>query len=465
MTPEEFTRQLPPIANDQVRFKPPFEFKNLSVRAFPLRASLDALQQVCINYLNIVPPEVGCFRAMVPYAYLALLDYGEISEVEKSLGWFAQTEVYFGVPVEWYQFVNGKWTFRDWAVITPFIFVDDDYSVPLGRGVFGFPKTLARVTRTSSEWLRDPGAPVTLARVKTMVFPELYKGKPLESRVFLEVERDAPMSNVRLPFQAGSPIAPWVIASRVAEAMAGFGRDAMSIAQSMRIFDPNPWADPGFGGAMLNRLMPAFAPGGKGFTLNSLNLKQFRSSSKPENFCYQALTNGRMEVIAFNAGGLLGEECTSLGDLTGGYTIKLHNYSSLPIARALGLEVHRRWQGDGVEMLAFKPVMPFWANLNVKYLAGTNLAWRTDGRWRGGNGEPLDPSPTPVSPAADEDEQLQFNTAVTSAVDDANVGPFEFKGTTIRVLPLLASCQALKTFLDKSINKAIKDQSRPNATS
>jgi hypothetical protein len=462
MTSEAFVHQLPPYANDAMKFKPPFEFKNLSLRVFPLRAGLDALQQVCNNYLNIVPPEVGCFRAVAPYAYLALLDYGEISEMEQSVGWFAQTEVYFGVPVEWYQVVNGRWTFRDWAVITPFIFVDDDFSVPLGRMVFGFPKTLAKVTRTASEWLRDPASPVTLARVKTMVFPELYKGRRLESKVFLEVERDAPMSNLRLPLQSTSQIAPWVIASRVAETAAGFGRDLMLIAQSMRIFEPNPWADPSFGGAMLNRLLPAFAPGGRGLALNSLNLKQFRDSSDPSCVCYQALTNGRMEIVAFNSGGLLGEECVSLGDLTGGYTIKLHDYSSLPITRTLGLEVHRRWPGAGVDMLAFKPVMPFWAKLNVKYLAGTNLAWRTpEGIWRGSNGAPLAPSEG-ATPLAGPPEAPRFNTAVTSAVDDANVGPFEFTGTTIRVLPLLARRQALEEFLQTSINDAIDDERSPD---
>jgi len=459
MTPEEFVHELPPYANDAVKFKPPFEFKNLSLRVFPLRASLDALQQVCNNLLNIVPAEAGCFRAVAPYAYLALLDYGEIAETEQSVGWLAQTEVYFGVPVEWYQVVNGRWTFRDWGVITPFIFVDDDFSVPLGRMVFGYPKTLARMTRTASEWLRDPTSPVTLARVKTMVFPELYKGRPLESKVFLEVERDAPMSNVRLPLQAASQIAPWVIASRFAEAAAGFGRDAMSLAQSMRIFEPNPWVDPSFPGAMLNRLLPAFAPGGRGLALNSLNLKQFRNSSDPETICYQALTDCRMEILAFNAGGLLGEECVGLGDLTGGFTIKMHDYSSLPITRTLGLEVHRRWRGDGVDVLAFKPVTPFWANLNVKLLAGINLAWRTpEDIWRGANGAPLPSSQGPADPAAAPRAAPPFNTAVTSAVEDANVGPFEFTGTTIRVLPLLARRQALQEFLKMCINDAIGDE-------
>ena len=477
MTPDEFTECLPPFANDPVRSKPPFAFKNLSLRVFPLRANLDALQQLCNGYLHIVPPEVGRFRAVIPYAYLSLLDYGEISEMAKetSIGWFAQTEVYFGVNVEWYQLVNGRWVFRDWAVITPFIFVDDDFSVPLGRMVFGFPKTLAQVKKARSDWLRDSFAPVTLARIEMPVFPELYKGKPLKSRVFLTVERDAPMSNFRIPVDAMSPMAPWVIAAKLAQGMAGFGRDAMRMAQSMRIFEPNPGSNPAFGAAMLNRLAPALAPGGSGFTLNSLNLKQFRSSSNPERISYQALTNGPMQVTAFNGAGPLGEERMALGDLTGGYTVKLYDYASLPIARMLGLDVDCQWRGEGVDVLTLKPVMPFWANLDVTYLKGTNLAWRTDdGVWYGGSGErlagpcsgddPGRPGGHPRNPRTqyarpktpiEESNWPFFNTTATSAVDDAIAGPFEFKGTVIRVLPLLADRERLQNFLDEAINDAL----------
>jgi hypothetical protein len=454
MTPEAFTRQLPPVANDSLLIRPPYEFRGLSVRVFPLRANLDALQQLANDYLNCVPPEVGRFRAVVPYAYLAFLDYGQITEHVLPIGWFAQTEVFLSVPVEWYTVVNGRWTFHDWAVFTPYIFVNDDFSVPMGRMLYGFPKTLARVRDAGSRWLREPMAPVTVASIETDVFPEPHKGRRLESRVFLEVERSAPTSAFRIPGDPQSPNAPWTIASNLAQAMAGFGRDALWFAQSMRIFQPHPGADPAFIDAMLQRIAPAFAPGGTGFVLNSLNLKQFPRSEDPQRFCYQGLTNGRMQTMAVNGAGLLGEERTMLGDLSGGYSVLLHEYSSLPIARTLGLEVDRRWRGDGVDMAALKPVMPFWLDVNVMYQEGMNLAWRTrDGRWRGGNGELLDPS----QPAASEADGPRMNTSVSSAVH-AITGPFHFTGTTIRVLPLLAYRERLQAFLDTTINGALGDQ-------
>ena len=195
-------RELPPVTNNPLPLKPPFAFTGLSARVFPLRANLDALQRLCNSYYNIAPPEVGRFRAVVPYVYLMMLDYGQLSELLTNLGWFAQQELFFCAPVEWYKVVNGKWVFHDWAVITPYIYVDDDLSVPLGRTVYGWPKTIARVTPVHSDWLRDPVARVTLARVVTSVFPELYQGRRMESRTFLEVEREAPMSNLRIPAKA-----------------------------------------------------------------------------------------------------------------------------------------------------------------------------------------------------------------------------------------------------------------------
>jgi len=453
MTSEEFTNRLPVFANDPLPIKPPFAFKGLSARVFPLRANLDALQQLCNGYLNFVPPEVGRFRAVVPYVYLSILDYGQISEVVTALGWFAQVEVFFCVPVEWYKVVNGKWVFHDWAVITPFIYVDDDISVPTGRGVYGFPKALAKITPAASQWITDPVAPVTLARVETAVFPELYQGRRLESRVFLEVQRDAPMSNFQVPPDMRSPIMPWVIASKMAQAVGGLGRDAMWLAQAMRIFPINPGVDSAFVPEMLDRLGPALAPGGPGFVLNSLNLKQFRRSDAPMKICYQGLTNGRMQTTAFNGGGLLGEERTLLGDLSGGHTIRLHEYSSLPIARTLGLDVHRRWHSDGIDVAELKPVMPFWMDVNVLYQQGINLAWRTrDAVWKDGTGAQIIPAQKPVA----EGDAPPYNTTVASVIE-AIAGPFQFSGTTIRVLPLLAHHRRLQEFLDIDINSALND--------
>ncbi|MGH9606306.1 MAG: hypothetical protein ACRD3N_11480 [Terracidiphilus sp.] len=449
MTREEFTAGLPKLTDNPLPIQPPFLFNGMSARVFPLRASLDSLQRVCDGLLNFVPPQAGYFRAPLPYVMMMVLDYGQVAEAVARIGWFAQIEVFFMVPVEWYKLVGDRWVFHDWAVITPYVFVNDEFSVPLGRTVYGFPKVLAKVTKAKTAWIENAVAPVTLARIETEVFPETYTGAQIQSRVFLEIER-ATISNLRMPFDASSPVMPWTIVSNIAKTFAGFTRDATWLAQAMRISPVNPFADPGVASEMLSRMMPWFAPGGKGFVQNSLNLKQFRRSENPSDFCYQALTNGQMITTAVNGAGLLGEYEIMLGDIGGGHTVRLYDYASLPIVSTLGLEVQRQWKGPKGNISELKPVMPFWLDVDLLYDQGQNIAWRAIDRiWRDASGTPFDPQPADSSAQAPA-----FNSTVTTAIDDI-AGPFEFSDTAIRVLPLLAKKSALQKYVDGYLNDAL----------
>lgn len=448
MTRDEFKAQLPPVTNDELPIKPPFSLDGVSVRVFPLRASLDALQQLCDGYLNFIPPEAGRFRAFVPQVYLMLLDYGQI--VDNNVGWFSQMEVFFSVQVEWHKLVNGRFVFHDWAVITPYIFVDDNLSLQLGRTVYGFPKVLSKVSAVPSQWINDPLGAITLAHVQTKVFPQAYAGRRLELRTFLKVERHSPMSNFRVPPNFADPLMPWTMATEFARSASGAWRDAMLIAQSMRGSELSPLRDPvSTMQQMTNRLADYASPFGKGFVQNSINLKQFRRASAPQCVSYQAVTNGALVTTSFNGGGLLGEDRVMLGDWSGGYTIKLSDYSSLPIARILGLELHHTSPGEG-SVAALKPVLPYWMNIDLRYDEGQVLAWRShDGIWKRDTGEQFDPEAKP----APYEQAPSFNSTVASGVEAVS-GPFQFRGTTIRVAPLLASRETLQQFVDKNFNSA-----------
>lgn len=449
MTREQFTAKLPKLTNNPLPIKPPFVFNGMSTRVFPLRANLDTLQRLCDGYLNFVPPEAGYFRAALPYVFLMVLDYGQVAETVARIGWFAQTEVFFSVAVEWYKRVRGTWVFHDWAVITPYIFVNDDFSVPLGRTVVGFPKVLARVTQVDSAWLKDPASPVTVARVETRVFPEAYSGADIQSRVFLQIER-ATTAGLQIPLDPSHPMFPSTVASNFVSAVTGFTSDMTWMAQSMRISPVTPLSNPGMFPEMVARMAPWFAPGRPGFLQNSINLKQFRQSDKPDQICYQALTYGSMQTTAFNGGGLLGDNRIMLGDLSGGYSIQLYDYASLPIVRTLGLQPHRQWQGADSTVAELKPVVPFWINVDLTYDTGENVAWRSDdGVWKDSAGVPFKTQARPG-----DDGAPQFNNTVISIVDQI-AGPFEYSDTTIRVLPLLAEKKKLQDYLDQYINKPL----------
>lgn len=443
---------------------PPFPFEGMTVRSFPLRANLSALQRFCDAYLNFIPPELGRFRAMAPYVQLMLVDYGKMATKVRNVGWIAQREVLFSIPLTWYKVVNGRWEFHDWATIAPFIYVDDDMSMATGRTVYGWPKTIAHLTPTLGEWMRDPLAPTTDATVSTMVFPELYSGCDMEERVFLEVKNSGALANFTFPPGPHSPLTPWAIATNLATAMAGIVRDSAGLLAASGVWPLHQASTPDNLNAMMGKCSEMGFMPRPNLVSNTINLKQFRRSEKPEEYCYQAVTNGPIRFTGFNRAGLLGEQRAMLGDPSGGYSITLHQWPSLPIVETLGLEVADRWRGDGCDVVRLKPVMPLWYDVDMEYMGGSNVAWRArDGRWRDADGRayPLTVATTAASPSAEDDvaavddTDRLFNTTL-GASQIAVAGPFRFADTTIRVLPLLAERRTLQTFLDEFLNGALR---------
>jgi hypothetical protein len=133
--------------------------------------------------------------------------------------------------------------------------------------------------------------------------------------------------------------------------------------------------------------------------------------------------------------------------LSGGHTIRLYQHSSLPITQTLGLEVFSTQTIDGQTVSELKPVMPFWADVDLKYGDWTNVAWQTsDGIWKDGAGVPFDGHSSPNPP---------YNNTISTTIE-AISGPFEFTGTTVRVIPLLAGRAALEKFLKTHFNDAIQ---------
>jgi hypothetical protein len=467
MQPSGPSSQMPRFANptgSSLPIKPPFSFAGMTARVFPLRANIDSLQRFIDNHLNFIPPEVGRFRVPAPYVYLMMLDYGKLALEATNLGWLAQREIMFCVPLEWYKVVDGRWVFNDWATIAPFIYVDDDLSMGLGRTVYGWPKTIATLTPTIAAWMENPLAQVTQATVSTMVFPKLYYGRKLEEQVFLQVERTPPISSFRIPPDVASPIAPWVIASNLAEAATGIGRDAVGLLRGLGVMPMNEGSSAANSMAMVGQMVQSTFPLRPNLSANTLNLKQFRRSSIPERYGFQALTNGPMRLTSFNRMGILGQERVLFGDLSGGYSIKLHQWPSLPIVETLGLQVARRWIGaevvgaEGIRVVELKPVLPFWYDVNMEYLAGSNVVRRgEDGVWHeDGTGRRFEPARVDGKVVP---EELRFNTTLSSTIDSV-AGPFVFTEASIRVLPLLASRRKLEQVLDEYFNEPLKDVGR-----
>lgn len=444
--------KMPPFTElfNSLPVAPPFQFAGMHTQVFPLQASLYRTQQFLDTYLNMVPAEAGRFRSFLPYVYLMAVDYGSMAGAAISAGWMAQREFMFAVPVEWYVKEGDQWVFKDWAFISPFIFVNNDVALALGRQVWGWPKTYAEVLPTPAQSGHGKEATPILT-LATSVYPKVYAGAKMEQRVFLEVHRKPDAAYFSFPPAPGNPFMPWNMWSQVmhgtAEVMSGFAKFMTN--RSLDGGAPSG-GDPRHLGEMAQVLRGILDPQNLDLYFNTLNLKQFRSATSQTAACYQALTNSRMQVTRFNAAGTLGALGMLAGDVSGGYSIQITQWPSLPIVDMLGLRaVERRPDGD-VDVITLKPVAPFWYDVDMTYNLGRNVASRsTDDQWRREGGAPYPEVPAKVDgpPGADVTALPPYNNTL-GTYSQAMVGPFLYPSVLARVLPLLAKREVVQSSLD-----------------
>ncbi len=433
--------------------EPPFFFRGMTSRVFPLRGSVLAMQRFADAYVNIIPPELGWFRAFSPYAFLMMVDYGSLAPDKANLGWLSQREIMFTFPVEQYCLVNGQYVFKDWAWLTPYIFVDNGMSMTLGRTVYGWTKELVQIGPTADEWLQDPSRPLQAACVNAAVFPEVYAGKRQELRTFLEVDRRPPFTVFQMPVDQNNPFFPWAVWGALFKDANRLSRDMMTVLSSMGFFTPPPGGrgpTPENRMRMMGTAIRSVSPETFALNFRTLNLKQFRASEDPARYCYQSLTDANMKLQSVNRFGLLGDFGTLAGDTSGGVGITLHRWASLPIIETLGLETAREWRGDGVDMAYLQPVMPFWYDVDMLYERGVNIAWRTfDTNWHDQVGNVYEPR-------FDSGDQADKFNGTLGASSQAVAGPFVYKDAAVRVMPLLARRKNLDDFVRAYLNEALE---------
>ena len=159
-----------------------------------------------------------------------------------------------------------------------------------------------------------------------------------------------------------------------------------------------------------------------------------------------------MKFTKFNGIGVLGEQAVALGDLSGGYTVKIHEWPSIPIvdrsvskSRSAGSEAtrsDRRAEAGYAVLVRLQHGLP----------AGYNVAWR--GRTASGTTARAGSSTCRRrwrAHARRDVVQLGPRPQIETIA-----GPFGFSGTSIRVMPLLARRATLKRFLDDYLNAPLE---------
>lgn len=438
--------------NMAMQISPPFDFDGATLRAFPLRANRHTLQKLVDSYLNVGPAEVARFRVFMPYVYMMVVNYGRTSVTAANMGWLAQREVTFSIPLEWYRAEHGRWVFQDFAYVSPFIYVENELSMTTGREVYGWPKSMVWLDEELSPWMDDPRARTRLATVKAMMFPEVYQGMRQEPRTFIEVEGGRPLAPVSFPPDAKSPFAPWNAWSKVMTGSTAALGDLVQLLTGLGVLRKQPGADAENAARMRDLIAKNFAPRAPNLYFNTVNLKQFRSADGPNYLAYQGITNTKMVVKSFKRGGMLGTPELMLGDSTGGLRVRLHRYTAQPIIESLGLEVAEEHEGDGVKVATLEPVYPFWLDLDMTYNLGETLCWRTKtAPWTVGTGADAVRYPDPPKDPDDPLKYPLYNTTTGASTMEVG-GPFSFPNATLRVLPILADPAKLRKFLDDYLN-------------
>ncbi len=487
--------------------RPPFLFSGVTARVFPLKANMATLAGFCDAYVNMdIPPEIVHYRPALPYVYLMVLDYGSMSSASmhaQNVGWVAQHEVAFTVPLQRWRRENGRMVFKDWACVSPFIFVDDEMSLTTGREVYGWPKVAGTVEDAASMWARHPQAGSRVFAFSTQVFPHVYAGDAEQPRMLLTIDTDPGPSFARFPLDPGSNWAPWnafAQAARSSLSLAGQAAD-MALGMRMRGFRGGPSVSSikAMGSRLVDyvsQMAPVLMPArgaqreaiinrsqAPGLAFDNITVKQFRDAQHPDQACYKALVRSRMGVQRVNGSGLLGDANLLRGDTSGGYTVRVHRYTSQPIIESLGIEVKRTEDlGDGVAVSVLKPVFPFWNDVDLFYAAGEPVCsciYAQGSSYATGwvdeqapdsetpvlavpdNPPPPAPEPAPAEPAADADGAQpecagDYNTALGAATQPV-AGPFHFPDVTLQVYPLLADRARLDAFVQHYLNDTLAD--------
>lgn len=487
--------------------RPPFEFQGVTSHVFPLRADITQLRRFCDSYLNsLLGGEIAEFHPALPFVFLAVLHYDKMfatsqgqssSEIkfmrDEPRSWVAQNELLFAVPVEWYRKENGRAIFNDWAYLTPFIFVDSDYSLTLGREVYGWPKLAALFTSESGLWRSQPQDGSNQKVVYTADLPwtnvHIQKarlgGRSDSLKKLLDINFKVPstFSQLRPDVNPFSLLLSWP--QTVLGGLATM-YDWMGVFGGLA----NPWSQPAFGRQpaasmmakglrtlstvwsdllrkqIVSALLPASSPQQardflergfsaeeergqiKQFSFPQITLKQFPETKDLQKACYQAIVESPLHVIRYGNSGLLGDANLLWADMTGGFQFQLHydksdekNVGKL-ILEGLGLEVaSSKVEPNGESTATLNPVYPFWFEGNLRYDKGEKIWWRVKGRTH-----------PATSPRASRETDLPL---VLSAG-----GPFQPTGVSIElpldvilyVYPLKAKQSALRNFCQDYLN-------------
>jgi hypothetical protein len=419
------------------------KYSDVVTQIYPLRASITRLQEFCDSYLNLDGDPPIYFKPAAPWVLMQVVDYGKIASSAANVGWFSQHELAFGVPLLWYKKENSKWVFVDWAMVFPFIFVDNPLSMSGGREIYGWSKSGIQIDATAP--IFQPGNARSLVSI-SLVTSGTHFREASGTEEFLQVFQRRPFLSATSAVSdlfaaipralAGSMAAAYGVAETMGLFSLGNGsRDLQALWElvshfygQLDVFAARPV------GAPVEKNLSQPDPDQPGAPFNMVTLKQVRDVGSSPGACFQGIVGSKMQIERTTDGGYLFDPLS--GDLSGGIHINLLNTTDQPIVQALGIQTSEYSSVGSKPASTLRPLAPFWLKMDLSYGLADYQYWRTNtSAWtRAGASDPK------------EHWTIPYLNLGSGAAEEVR-GPYSYPRVTFRVMPLRAKKKKLKALI------------------
>lgn len=302
--------------NGEVTFPGPIALDNTRMWAFLLEADIGALTRWCHASFDI--PSGGEVRVlpMTGAVMMTVVDIGHGSFTEvPQMGFSKERELTFWIPAVQVEERDGETVATDFAMVLPYLVLDNPVAIASGREIFGYRKQGGRVTVPDDP---DSGGKIAVDLFATRTFG------PSSEQVYQRLLTLAPTGTTK-DFAGGNNYTAAV------EAIWDYLKGSAGWQSSLALdFD------------ILSNVIARRVP--------QLFLKQFRDVEDTRQACYQAVTEVMAEVTRFDALPGLVE-----------YDMVIEALDSSPIASDLGISP--RQTVLGVELvfdMAIQPGKVLW---------------------------------------------------------------------------------------------------------
>jgi hypothetical protein len=439
----------------------PQKYNDVLTQIYPLQADIGALKDFCDDYLNLTDKWI--FEPAAPWVVMQVCNYGKMALLTQSVGWASQHEFAFGFPVAWFErLAHGQRKFRDWAMVYPYIWVDDPLSLTMGRQVYGWAKAGIELKSHRPNLHPDTRCLVSIDR---KIGPERYFHDETTRR-FLEILQHQPIVSGRTGFATVNSVPPRSMGGYWGALYSMLGTfDSLIAGYEDRLSEYANTGRPlpglvresinlGRQSRRWNKYLDVFLSSAQDMTLAQervlgmpvgresleaildstrdkvriITLKQFRDAACPSDACFSAIVGSTLRYGQPIDGGLLRSDPLS-PDSSGGILIYLRD--DYNIVKELGLRWLAKADDAPKSVHTLRPQMPVWVKVNVSYDAADCQAWRTrytnwaiDEGWPEGRPETYQISGGDVS-SEDSSQETPPKRADTPAIPD-KISPVKY---------------------------------------